>query len=96
MDKKEIDKYASELTEIVQSFINDYEHPEDGILLINLGNVDDRKVVYIEETLKPSADDDEWAEYPIIDLMKDTDTPNEVWEIDPEAIAAIADELLNI
>lgn len=96
MDKKEINKYASELLEIVQSFIKDYEHPEDGILLINLGNLDDRKVVYIEETLKPSADADDYAEYPLIDLMKDSDTPNEKWEIDPKAIAEIADELLNI
>ena len=96
MDKIEIDKYAAELSELVQSFINDYEHPEDGILLINLGNIDDRKIVYIEETLKPTADDDEWAEYPLIDLMKDSDAPNEKWEIDTDAIAEIADELLNI
>lgn len=96
MDKIEIDKYASELSEIVQSFINDYEHPEDGILLINLGNLDDRKVVYIEETLIPSADADDYAEYPLIDLMTDSDSPNEKWVIDSEAIAEIADELLNI
>lgn len=96
MDIIEINKYAAELSELVQSFIKDYEHPEDGILLINLDNIYDRKVVYIEETLKPTADDDEWAEYPLIDLMKDSEAPNEKWEIDPEAIAEIADELLNI
>lgn len=89
-------KYAAELLELVQTFINDYEHPEDGILLINLDNIDDKKIVYIEETLKPTADDDEWVEYPLIDLMKDSDALNEKWEIDSESIAEIADELLNI
>ena len=96
MNKIEIDKYAAELSELVQSFINDYEHPEDGILLINLGNIDDKKVVYIEETLKPTADDGEWSEYPLIDLMNDSEAPNEMWEIDPEAIAEIAKEMFGI
>lgn len=47
MDKETISQYASELSELVQSFIHDYEHPEDGILIIKLDNIDEKKVVYI-------------------------------------------------
>lgn len=96
MDKNEISKYASELSETVQAFINEYEHPEDGILIINLANIDDRKVVYIEETLRPATDNIDWAEYPLIDLINDADAPNEKWVIDPKAIEEVTTELLGI
>lgn len=96
MDKETISQYASELSELVQSFINDYEHPEDGILLINLDNIDEKKVVYIEDTLKPPYDEEDWAEYPLLDLMQDADAPNEKWEINPDGVLDVAKEILDI
>lgn len=96
MDKETISQYASELSELVQSFINDYEHPEDGILIIKLDNIDEKKVVYIEDTLKPPYDEEDWAEYPLLDLMHDVDEPNEKWEIDPDAVLEVATDILDI
>lgn len=96
MDKETISQYASELSELVQSFINDYEHPEDGILIIKLDNIDEKKVVYIEDTLKPPYDEEDWAEYPLLDLMQDADAPNEKWEINPDAVLEVATDILDI
>lgn len=96
MDKETISQYASELSELVQSFINDYEHPEDGILIIKLDNIDEKKVVYIEDTLKPPYDEEDWAEYPLLDLMQDADAPNEKWEINPDGVLDVAKEILDI
>ena len=96
MDKETISQYASELSELVQSFIHDYEHPEDGILIIKLDNIDEKKVVYIEDTLKPPYDEEDWAEYPLLDLMHDVDEPNEKWEIDPDAVLEVATDILEI
>lgn len=94
MDKDQIKEYASELSNLVQSFINDYEHPEDGILVIRLDNIDDKKVVYIEETLKPAFVAEDYAEFPLIDLMCDEDAPNEKWQIKEEAILEVANDIL--
>lgn len=96
MDNQEINKYAAELSALVQSFIADYEHPEDGILLINLANIDEHKVVYIEETLIPGNQYEDWAEYPLIDLIVDKDAPSELWEVDNSAVYEVAAELLNV
>jgi hypothetical protein len=96
MDKETISQYASELSELVQSFINDYEHPEDGILIIKLDNIDEKKVVYIEDTLKPPYDEEDWAEYPLLDLMQDADAPNEKWEINPDGVLEVATDILDI
>lgn len=96
MDKDQIKEYASELSNLVQSFINDYEHPEDGILVIRLDNIDDKKVVYIEETLKPAFVAEDYAEFPLIDLMCDDDAPNEKWQINEEAILEVANDFLDV
>ncbi len=45
---------------------------------------------------KTRDDDIEWAEYSILDLLKDPDAPEENWELDPGAFTAIAEELLHI
>lgn len=94
MDNLEIKKYAAELSALVQSFISDYEHPEDGILLVNLADVDEKKIVYIEQTLTPGNEYEDWAEYPLVDLMVDKDAPSEKWEVDNAAVTEIAAELL--
>lgn len=95
MAKENNIEYAQKLADCVQSFIDDFTHPEDGILIINHDDKEDFKVVYLEDLLRIVAEDssNDYAEYPLLDLMVDDDPPEEVWHLSMNAFEEIADEL---